>query len=332
MEVKLGLIFGNVNDKFALNSKRILAHCQFSLTLEADGGIITPAKQPSLSTQILKRFTLLLAVLGVTALSCENNPATPITEPMHIVIRSAQISPSQIQFSPSDGVKDSTVTMELLATMEPVNLGVQTTLSNLKTAPFVWELRSRSDGGLQASGSATPDFSTNTLSASISLALRTFDFEDYVLYLYATDEIRLLSNTVQSRIAVRGFPIGVPQILEVRSPGNVTIPTSGSITFTLTAKAIHPVDRQLVERVLVDIRDSRNILLGGAPFQLYDDGSLVSIGSGTSGDQVAADSVFTRAFQINSSNNPESYQLLFYALDPFGGSSDTISSSMTFIR
>jgi len=268
--------------------------------------------------------------------SCESNPASTVSEVPPVVIRSAHITPALIQFTPDHGVKDTTVTVQLEVEIEPISPKSLTIFGGSQPVRFTWELISRTSGDLKASGSqqiSPLDASIlSTIPSQISIDLRTFDFADYTLYAYFTDGERLYSNTLQRVISVRGFPIGTPEILSVTSPGNVFIPASGSRTFSLTAKVKHPLDRQLIERVLVEIRDSRNILLGGAPFQLFDDGSLVSIGNGTSGDQTAADSIYTRAFQVNSSNNPESYTLLFYALDPYGGSSDSVSSTMTFTR
>ena len=190
------------------------------------------------------------------------------------------------------------------------------------------ELVRASDSQPVAFRNITVESSTN-FEQTITIPSNTTDFNDYRLYLYITTGDQMTSNSAQATIKVRGFALGVPEILATNNPDTVRIPASGTTPFALLAKVTHPDGQALIDRVLVDIRDQNNNLLAGSPFRLFDDGN---VGSSNSGDAVAADSIFTRAFNIGASNNPDVYQLFYYALDTQGASSDTVQTQMVIQR
>lgn len=237
------------------------------------------------------------------------------------VITQLTVTPSQVNFTPSDGVKDSVIVINVTG-------NIQVNSQNPTPSVLNMELVRASDSQPVALRNIEIDSST-PFEQSITIPSSTTDFNDYRLYVYVSTGDQLTSNSAQATIKVRGFTLGVPEILATSNPDTVRIPSSGTTPFALQAKVTHPDGQALVDRVFVDIRDQQNNLLAGSPFRLFDDGNT---GNSNSGDAVAADSIFTRAFNIGSSNNPDVYQLFYYALDTQGASSDTVQTQMVIQR
>jgi hypothetical protein len=277
------------------------------------------------------RFIPLLLLL-VAILSCEENDiAGPQPVYGNYIIERVTVSPTDINFVPSDGAKDSTVTINVSAT---IGLRNGATLEGFsQTLPtsgnvFVYNLRIKGSDAVISSSAFTIDIQNRTISADIPLETSTFDFNDYLISIYARDSEQIISNDVQATIKVRGFSLGAPILLFAENPDTVRIPSSGTQPFLLTAKVSHDLNMNLVHRVLVIISDQNNTVLNGSPFRLYDDGSSVNVGTGPSGDLVAGDSLYSRRFEIGPNNNPDIYTLRYFAIDNFGNSSDTVQTQM----
>ena len=252
----------------------------------------------------------------------EDVPTLPSQNITHL-IESVQVSPQNITFDQDLGVKDTTIVMSIAGTYK---LAVT---SNDSPVTFRYELTRNSDAASIRSGEFEMNESNFTFSVAFNLETNTTDFNDYLIYIFGTREDLVVSNTAQSTVKIRGFTAGFPEILAVSNPDTVSIPSSGTNPFALMAKVTHPNGQSLIDRVLVDIRDQNDNLLAGSPFTLFDDGGA---GNSNSGDAIAADSIYTRAFNIGSSNNPDVYQLFYHAIDNLGASSDTIQSQMVIKR
>ena len=252
----------------------------------------------------------------------EDVPTQPTENITHEII-SVQVSPQNITFNQDLGVKDSTIVLSIAGTYKRMNVVDEFPVT------FRYEMTRKSDSATIRSGEFELNESTATFSTSFDLETNTTDFNDYLIYIYGTREDLVVSNTAQSTVKIRGFTAGLPEILAVNNPDTVLIPSSGNNPFALMAKATHPNGQSLIDRVLVDIRDQNDNLLAGSPFTLFDDGGA---GNSNSGDAIAADSIYTRAFNIGSSNNPDVYQLFYHAIDNLGASSDTIQSQMVIKR
>lgn len=269
--------------------------------------------------KILYRTASLLA-LTAFMISCGPDESTGPIQRFSFHIESLAVHPLQVQFNPSQGVTDTTITFDLTGTFSTVDQ------SRSDNAQFAYELIRTSDGASVAFGTIPITASQTTIQQSISISTNTTDFNDYRLYIFAIRNDLVVSNTAQSLIKVRGFAIGVPEILAVSNPDTVWIPSTGANPFALQAKATHPDGQPLIDRVLVHIRDQNNNLLSGSPFQLFDDGSQ------SSGDMIPGDSIYTRVFSIGPGNNPDVYELSYFAIDNLGASSDTIRTTMVIQR
>ncbi|MCC5925456.1 MAG: hypothetical protein JJU41_02750 [Bacteroidetes bacterium] len=276
----------------------------------------------------MKAYFYLIFTACVVIVSCSDIPSREEAGEF-IQITDFSISPDAFAFNIDDGVGDTSVI---------ANLNIRfNVLSDTGESPakLGYIIRDATTDLTLFEGEHAVDFSTNTAQIEIPLTLRTFDSRELGLTSFFISDGRLLSNVATGSIRVRGFSVGLPEVVSVENPDTVRIPAANqpNVGFSLKARVIHPVDQALINRVLVDIRDQGNNLLAGSPFQMFDDGNLATLPTGsTSGDEVAGDSLYTRLFQISSANNPDVYTMFYHAIDNFGASSDTVQSTMRFIR
>ena len=278
----------------------------------------------------MKSFYPLLALTFLLNLAACNEIPTVEQSAEVFQIKSFSLTPNDVAFTPSDGVRDTTISVQL-----SVDVDQSSTFASYPNALLIYELRNRSDGEVALEGTVSLSNSTSSrIETNFDLDVRTFDFREYSVSTFIGTEDALLSNTAQSSLTVTGFPVGLPEIEFVENPDTVVIPAQGQQRlFQLKAKVSHPFDQSLINRVMVGIRDQNNNFLPGSPFRMYDDGSSFEIPEGgLSGDVVPGDSVYTRQFQLGSTNNPDVYTLFYHAIDNFGFSSDTVQSQMRFIR
>lgn len=273
---------------------------------------------------LLTIFPALLLCLIVFA-SCKDNTTSPKQVHHTHIIKKVTITPSNIIFTEESGIIDTTVSISISGEFEIQNMATGTTGSS--SVEFLYQITRKSDGELIEDG-ILPS-SSGTFASIIDIPVKTVDFNDYLLFIFALSNDQLVSNTSQSTIKIRGFAVSPPIIEYAANPDTVWIPTTGEQPFLLTARVFHPFEQSLIDRVLVNIRDMNNNLLPGSPFELFDDGGSAA---NNSGDLVASDSTFSRAFRINSSNNPDNYRLFYFAIDNLGVSSDTIQTQMVISR
>lgn len=299
---------------------------RFGLTFARIKGIL--CSDFHLNICVLKAHLSLLFLLLLFATACSDIPARQEAGEL-IQIQQFSTSPEQFVFTVDDGVRDTTVT----ATVRVEFLSLSESLPPGITIGYI--VRNALNDMILQDGERVADLDASTSEFDIQLPTRTFDTRELGLAVFFLSGNQLVSNVASGNISLRGFAVGLPEVLRVENPDTVRIPADGqpATGFRLKAKVTHPLDQNLVNRVLVNIRDQNNNLLPGSPFDLYDDGGLVVFPSGsTSGDEVAGDSVYTRLFQITSANNPDVYTLFYFATDNFGASSDTVQSTMRFIR
>ena len=271
-------------------------------------------------TTIFRAFPLfLLPALLISA--CDETPVDDDPTDPTPQITSLEVNPSLIQFDEnSDPVTDTAITVQLQAAVNryfPED-----------ARPSFTVFRQGSPDNIIAEGtfdeliSSTPVMVFGT---QFQLELMTTDFESYVINVYYYTN-QGDGNTSQSEFDVRGIPQFPPEILDVANPDTVVIPRDGEPkeVFSFRAEVVDPEGQETIDRVLVDIVQPNGNLAGGMPFQLYDDG--------TGGDAVAADSIYTRVFEVTSSNNPQDYTLRYYAFDKTGLGSDTVTSEYHVVQ
>lgn len=329
MRAKLYPLTGKVNENYSPTKKshHILHAYPLRLTFARIRGILKCC--PKTQLPVLKASLFSTALLVLFTASCSDLPVREETGEL-LRIESLTVNPQQVEFTPADGAVDTTV-------VHTVNLTTRALSDNLagKNISVSYLLRDAASGAVLTEGAIPVQNPVGAITTSFTFIVRTFDVSDVDVQIYVTEGSNLVSNTARTTLRYRGFQLGLPEILSITNPDTVRIPADGAppAGFRLQAMTTHTTDQQLLDRVLVDIRDQNNNFLPGSPFQLYDDGSQNELQGGTtSGDLVAGDSTFTRLFQINSGNNPDVYTLFYHAVDNFGTSSDTLQSTMRFIR
>lgn len=171
---------------------------------------------------ILERKALFITslLLSLFVYSCgEDTPSSQSTS-QEYTITQLSVTPSQINFTPSDGIKDSVIVLNVTGT-------VRVNTQNLTPSVLNLELVRASDSQPVAFRNITIDSSTH-FEQTVTIPSSTTDFNDYRLYLYVSTGDQLSSNSAQATIKVRGFALGVPEILATNNPDTVRIPSSGS--------------------------------------------------------------------------------------------------------
>lgn len=177
------------------------------------------------------------------------------------------------------------------------------------------------------------DDATHQFSGSVHLTVNTNQFAEFSLFLYAENKQGLLTNTFRAVITINGAEGSPPQLISASNPDTVQIPASGNQIIVFQAKVTDPDGQDNIDRVLFDLISANTGKLAGSPFQLYDDGGRNDVGGGArSGDIAAGDSVYTRTFQVGSQNTADKVTVKYYAIDKSGLSSDTLSTSLVFIK
>lgn len=263
-----------------------------------------------------KLLYLILPVLLFAFTQCDDTPGTVDPTESAPRVQSVDIQPSEIQFRASQGIHDTTVTVNISADIDlPASADTlpRFRLTNVATDSLI------KAGKLQPS-------SGNTFSSSFDLQLSTTDFYSYRLYVFAYDN-RGEGNMGYQNLDIRGFSAKPPEILWVDNPDTVSKPSSGQKVVAFRAKVVHPIGQQNIDKVQLDFIKSDGSPLTGTPFQMKDDG--MTTGDGASGDETARDSVYTRRFYIDNSNTNQTFDVHYWAIDKGGLSSDTVRTKFT---
>lgn len=272
-------------------------------------------------TGLVYLLSLITAILFFYA--CNNSTPVGSVHTQELLLKNATIAPRKISFSPSS-TKDTSVTITLTTTV-PDTSGLSGdphySISNLQT-----------DSTIAKGVLNTFNAKTSTFQCSYSLKVKTTEYAEFQVNIYGIDKHNQLTNSFRSIITVSGAIGKPPVILYVSNPDTVIIPSGNNVKyFDFKAKVTDPDGQSNIDSVLVNLV-SKNLgrALPGSPYMMYDDGSTQAIGNSTSGDAVKGDSVYTRRFQINSSNTPDTLTVYYYAVDKSGLHSDTTKSHLVF--
>ncbi|HKI47462.1 MAG TPA: hypothetical protein VKA08_19180 [Balneolales bacterium] len=269
-------------------------------------------------------LTLLFAMTMIFY-SCDKTPGVVNqTQSDSNLLLNGEITPTNFVFASQGG--DTTVSVHLQVQVNDT--------SAIKGYPRYQINDNSTDSTISGGVLSQFDAANHLFSGSATIKTSTRDFRNLTLLLYAVNKENLLTNTYRAVITVKGVQGHPPQILSVSNPDTVKIPASGTQPIVFTAKVTDPDGQSNISQVLVDlISTSTGVRLNGSPFQMYDDGNQNNVGGGSgSGDLVAGDSVYTRTFQINSSNTPSKIAVKYYAIDKSGLSSDTLSRSLDIVK
>ena len=223
------------------------------------------------------------------------------------------LSPNEVIFTASgDGFKDTTLTISIQA---------QINLDSL-ASDIGYVVRNKDTEEVFTQGELTKtDFG---YFGNFDIETSTTSFENYFVEVYAFDEFGD-GNYYQSELSIRGASNEPPVILWADNPAEVPRPASGTTTVSFTAKATDPEGQHTIEGVFMRLISQVSGEVDASPFRMYDNGSAGS-------DQVAQDSVFTVSFNIASTNNLETYDIEYYAVDLGGLVSDTVRTTFSIVE
>lgn len=224
------------------------------------------------------------------------------------------IVPHNVQFIPTDGFTDTTLTVH-----------IETQITNSGTEELIqgYIVRNKEGGAVLFQGQLTDESRGDIYWAEIDIETSTTSFLEYVIEVYAFDKAGN-GNYYQANFGVEGISNARPQLLQVSNPEEVTIPSDGEIAIPFTAKVFDPDGQNNIDRVLIEFINEDGSSLIPVPNQLFD--------NGINEDAVQGDSVYTIAFNINSSNTPNNRKAIYFAIDKAGLHSDTLQTTFNIVE
>lgn len=259
-------------------------------------------------------YSFVPVVIGLLLLNCDStiSPSNSFIDGPEV--KELTVTPNDVNFIQADGFKDTTLTFSVEATVE--NVTEETALG--------YALRNKSTQLLIGEGELTPGDQTNIFETVLGIETTTTSFEELIVEVYAYNP-NGNGNFFQTSVSISGFSNNPPEILEASNPEEVQRPSSGETSVSFTAKTTDADGQQSIEGVFLRLISQTSGEVSGSPFQLFDNGA-------SQGDQVASDSVYTTRFSISPTNQLQTYDILYYAVDKGGLVSDTVKTTFSIIE
>ena len=245
---------------------------------------------------------------------------TPLLRPRFL---NFTVSPSSVQFTPIEGIRDTT----LLITLSGI-------ISGDPNPDFTGFSVIEGDEILHQSTfelSSDPTKGGFDFNAAFSFSTNTTDMRSIDLILLAYNE-NGEGERLFAKLSIRGFATQAPKLQSVSNPETVTIPISGIQEIRFEAKAVHPIGQHLMDGVFLFLVDSKanRIPSDGSSFRLFDDG-IKEVASGKD-DAVAGDSLYTLLLAINNQNSADTYDVYWYPKDQSGLIGDTLQTELRIVE
>lgn len=238
----------------------------------------------------------------------------PQSETEIIELDSLFISPDRVTFDEISTIGDLITMFRItLATAEPV-------LDNFRYSV-------ERSGQVINEGDFEPE-SERTYTAAFELSLNTAESVQFTVHAYSADNIA--GDRLRGRIQVIGRTVSPPVIEDAFNTEEVTIPDTGNRRIDFFAKVIHPDNQEFIESVNFFLIDQEGNRLGDDDFEMFDDGALNEPEGFI--DETAADSLYSRALFIDSTNNPDDVSVFYYALGIDAQSSDTLQTELRIVE
>lgn len=259
----------------------------------------------------LLRPAVTLLLLSLLAISCEQGPGFEDITEKTPGIRSFSIEPGVLDFEPEDGIKDSLTTFSIRVEPEdPEQRG---------TPRLVIRPQDSRDTYFETDITGWNE-ETGRFEDDVQVEFFTAQVRNYEAYLFIPQDQKV-GDRGQQTIKVDGFSAEPPVVEEVDHPEEVQIPDEGEDQFLIAARVTHPFGADNIALVELDIVDSSGSSIG--QFELDSDEAQ---------DAGYGDDWYATGFTISDDNQPETYTLKFYAEDTTPAVSDTVTSSMEFVR
>lgn len=259
---------------------------------------------------------VLLALVWTVIASCDDALTPKDFDEQQPYVQNLVVNPSTISFDPeTDGQKDTTLTLDV--TVDGFNFEVD-------SVPYYSVFLGDDENPILQDKFLVNFSPITTFQASIPIETKTYFFETYTV-LITPSLSGNFTNFAQSIMIQTGVPFNAPTIIEAINPEEVQRPSSGNVNVRFQAKATD-IDRQKnLDGVFLRLISRTSGEVNNSPFQLFDDGERA-------GDQSANDSVFTLTFPVNSGNQLQTYDILYYAKDKSGLVSDTIKTVFKIVE
>jgi len=228
-------------------------------------------------------------------------------------------NPDTLSFRNASAIKDTIVSFDVFVQVsDKTDLSSNPTVNMYETGEFQL---------IQAVELTNWNESTKTYQGSFSFLVSTGVSLTTDLVATAVTSSGNASNFLRKKFMITGLRLAKAIVENPINPDTVFIPLSGSVNFLLGAKVTHPDGQRFINQVSVNLTDKNNQNLGD--YILYNDGSSILLENNlSSGDVSSADSVFSRSFTINSSNQPDVITLKYKALDTGNQVSNILTSTM----
>ncbi|MGF1669325.1 MAG: hypothetical protein ACFCU6_02670 [Balneolaceae bacterium] len=244
---------------------------------------------------------------------CDSTSLPPDEDP--VLIRNLVIIPSEITFQAEDGIRDTTITIQMKAEAAGFSEENPVQYSILR------------NGSEEITGFFSSTGPGNEIEANVQISLSTTSFETWRLFVFGFNNLAE-GEVVEGKIVVRGISTQPPQIVEAFNTESVKIPSEGQEQISFFARVVHPVNQTLIDRVEFFLIDQNGNRLGGpgTTFEMFDDG-VINIEEGRI-DEAANDSLYSRALFINPNNQPDNVDVFYFATDISGLKSDTLQTTL----
>jgi len=263
---------------------------------------------------------LLILFAAASVFGCDSTSLPPEESP--VLIRNLVISPSEVVFTAEDGVRDTTITIELKADVSGYS----------EQNPVEYSIVNKNSNEDEViTGMLQPSENASRVEAAVSLAVSTTDFITFRVFVFGFNN-NTEGEIVEGKIKVTGISTSPPQIIEAFNTETVEIPESGQEQISFFARVLHPIEQSLIDRVEFFLIDQSGDRLGGAnaTFELFDDG-IQNLEQGFI-DEAASDSLFSRALFINENNQPDLIDVFYFATDISGLRSDTVQTQLEIME
>jgi len=272
------------------------------------------------------RIFLLLIAAFVFLTSCSDTTSVKPIHTQSVILQDVLISPLNISFKNTAIKKDTTINLTFAATVTDTSL--------IKSDPFFTVIDLQSSQAIATGQLTNFDKSKSRFTTKYPLQLKTTAFAEYQVYIFAIDKQNQSTNRYQTIITVQGNVGKPPVVLSVSNPDSVQIPSGSNTSYVdFKAKVTDPDGQSNIDSVLVNlVSQNTGKPLNGSPYLLYDDGGSTNVGGSVSGDAFKGDSVYTRRFQVSSSNTADKLTVSYFAVDKTGLHSDTTATHLVFVK
>jgi len=250
------------------------------------------------------------AILLLTLIISSCDEISTQIESGSFAVESFSISPNTIQFDTDTPLGNVSV---------PITLHL--TLSESTDRDVRYTIQNRGEIVTEGTFNATTEFE---YSAEPELSLNSAENRNFTVFVFSDSGDRL-----QGSITVNGRMVSPPVISDAFNTEEAVIPDEGNERIDFFAEVSHPDGQELIDGVYFMLIDQQGNQVGSR-FEMYDDGIFIE--SEGRIDETADDGLYSRAFFINPSNNPDQYSVFYYAIGADGQSSDTLQTQLRIVE